>query len=57
MNDKVREFIEDHNADDVYYASTPNGSKYFGLSDEEVVMLCGFIFRTIKKEQAILRGI
>lgn len=57
MNDKVREFIEDHNADDVYYASTPNGSKYFGLSDEEVVMLCGFIFRAIKKEQAILSGI
>ena len=43
----VLDFIETHAADDILYALT--NRSYFGLSDDRLIQLAGYVFESIEK--------
>lgn len=47
MKPTVKTFLENHADDDILYAATIDGAGYFGLSGDEMLEVCTFIFKAI----------
>jgi hypothetical protein len=51
IENEVKCFLEDHSSDDIVHATTTEGMKYFGLSNEKSLLIASFVFKAIRQQK------